>query len=1260
MLRLLIYILIVCSSIIYSQDLSYKYYSNEDGLPERQVYDVVQDTTGLMWFATEAGIMTYDGTEWKLLKDEYPELDYRMIKIKLDSEGNVYFLPYSSIHDIIRVKNDKIDKIPLRYKNNLPFRITDFEVMNGENELKIAVSSGIDSLYLYKNDSTYIVNLKEKPFDYINDISQFNGEFYLATTDGIQVLGFNNNIYIDKFEEDRQAENVLALEILDDGTNIFSAYGLTEKAIFEYRDRERIEITNKVNLPEYFTSRAGYSIKKIKNKEIFYYGEMGMFNKYDKFFNTRLYFPLEDNIRSHGVTSLFEDKENNLWTTSLRGINKIKQNLFVNYTSINGLFKNEVSAVEQFDDGRIVLGHNGGISVLDDKKIHKIPIQNDRTMYDRVLDIDKDKDGNIWFAIERRTLGFLDKSLNLKTIELGDYSIQSLLWDHENTIWISNQYKEIVRLNYKFEKLNTYKYEILNYTRRMYEFSDHNIYICSSLGFHMIDKKDLNSSDIKPIKKGLSCYCAFEDSEATIFVGTKNGLLQQRGIEFEKVNFNNFNLDFPIYSVSKENDSTYWFGTEKGIIRWDKKENNVEQFTMSDGLAGNETNRAANFIDKDGILWIGTDKGLSSFNLKNKRNIIPKPVGELLSVENIEGEKFKLNEELEFPYNQNNLFFKYRGYSYLDETKNIFRIELTDDDNEIIFFNETRETKYLINNIDPGKYYFRFQFKNAKGIWSEPITSALIKINSPFYKEPWAITGVFIFFGVFFFYIYDYISSKKYSKDLEKKVEERTLLLSVSEKRHKKLLETSPVAIVITDSFNSIIFCNEQTYSQFNFVQGDQIEGRDFSTFINKKSVIDFNEILFGTIKYESVREREIVFNKKNGESFPGMINTSVIFDEVVNRISIIYTVKDISIHKQAELNLQNLNKELEIRVNQKTSEIKGLLTQSPFAIAIFRADGSIEEVNNIFHELFKDNNILEILKNYNVFKDNTLLNSEYFEIVKKIFTEGGSFTSPIIPFMLQENNKADKWIRARLYSIHREGSVVNKVVGMIEDVTERIKMEEISNKLIEQKKYASAVIGAVEKERARISRDLHDGIGQILTGIKIKLDGFEFEHNIEDENLEDVGNLITLAGGEIRNIIYDLHPIVIENYGLLHALKNLCNRIKKDSSFKIVLNELNYSNKLEKQNELPVFRIVQEAFNNIVKHANCKTATLTIREYLDENLLALTVEDDGVGFDINKVSDKCFGLNNLKQRTEFLGGEIEINSEINAGTKIFIKIPFA
>lgn len=204
-----------------------------------------------------------------------------------------------------------------------------------------------------------------------------------------------------------------------------------------------------------------------------------------------------------------------------------------------------------------------------------------------------------------------------------------------------------------------------------------------------------------------------------------------------------------------------------------------------------------------------------------------------------------------------------------------------------------------------------------------------------------------------------------------------------------------------------------------------------------------------------------------------------------------------------------------------------------------------------------------------------------------------------------------------------------------------------------------SALLEGQEKERERLARDLHDGLGGLLSSIKMDLSRISsaLPAKIVQRNaLATVTNNLDGAVDELRGIAHSMMPTMLINYGLSEALREYCDKLKR-AGVPIFFQSFQFDNAMEQSRQLLLYRIAQELINNSIKHAHSTEILVQVQQ--TEASVTLTVEDNGKGFDTTKAYDGA-GLRNVAMRVDLLDGTLDIRSDLGVGTTFTVDCPVA
>ena len=254
------------------------------------------------------------------------------------------------------------------------------------------------------------------------------------------------------------------------------------------------------------------------------------------------------------------------------------------------------------------------------------------------------------------------------------------------------------------------------------------------------------------------------------------------------------------------------------------------------------------------------------------------------------------------------------------------------------------------------------------------------------------------------------------------------------------------------------------------------------------------------------------------------------------------------------------------------------------------------------------------------------------------------------LKILKEEKEKAQELAIERLQSLNDFKETIN--------VNLETQVQKITDNLMKkQQEVNMAYLRGETKERKRIAEELHDGLGGLLSTLKMTIQSFPSPTLVAGRTSKEVLNALDLVNKsleEVRSVSHNMMPSVLSNFGLEKAIENLVEKVNFSSTINIRLDVGIHKERFQSEFEINVFRIVVELLNNIIKHAKATRAEIGLIQ--EKDILILTVKDNGIGFNKSRKANGI-GLNNIRSRVNYMNGILDIKSDA-AGTQIEIKLP--
>jgi PAS domain S-box-containing protein len=421
--------------------------------------------------------------------------------------------------------------------------------------------------------------------------------------------------------------------------------------------------------------------------------------------------------------------------------------------------------------------------------------------------------------------------------------------------------------------------------------------------------------------------------------------------------------------------------------------------------------------------------------------------------------------------------------------------------------------------------------------------------------------------------------------------------------------------------------------------------------------------------------QEEIIQTPASGELRYRQVSASPVRDATGKIIGSVSVVRDITEGKRMEEELRRSRDELEMRVQERTAELRSvslyarsLIETSLDPLVTISVDGKVMDVNRateLVTGVARDQLIGSDFSDY--FTEPEKAREGY----KQVFSEGFVRDYPLA-IRHTSGRRIEVLYNATVYN--NEAGEVQGVFAAARDITERKRTEEAlqatAEALREREKRLSdlstRLLRAQEEERKRIAGELHDTLGSYLGGIKFKVESAMQEiaktPKAATESLNAITPVIQEAIEECRRIQQDLRPSMLDDLGLLPTLSWFCRRFQTlYSGIRVDKEVVIEESEVPPPLKIVVFRITQEAMNNVAKHSKANIVRLCLRK--TDGRMELVVEDNGRGIDLEKILDpksarRGLGLTNMRERTELSGGSFVIESIPGSGTTLRVSWP--
>ncbi|MFD0963142.1 ligand-binding sensor domain-containing protein [Pseudofulvibacter geojedonensis] len=789
---LLLLLLLVTNSFAQYNNINFKNLSSKDGLSQNTIYKIFQDSRGFFWFGTEDGLNKYDGYKFKLFNDSHNIdtniFDKEIRFIDEDSNGEIWFGANKVLNKFNRNTNS-IQEYHLNAKTNaLEGDYINVFLIDNQDRIWVGTNKGV---FLSEGNGFKEVKAKSKSLPNLKLITQDkNGTIWLVYDDGIYQY-LNNDLEL-TFSINLDANIGFSFGAILEGNDRLWLGSNLGVYVFNIKEKELTKVVSKKN-EEFNTVPISAFCKDKKGST--WVGTMGsgLFkidyqSKHDYTITQYAKRSIDaPRLSSNHIHDIYIDKSNVLWVgTVLGGVNK--GTLDVNFDHFKTDFK-ELNIVEpdpvfslcedQYNNLWIGTYGNGLYKLDKETRTYAYypGTKKDKSGFTgrQVYNITEDLKGNMWFSTSNG--GILKYKRETNTFDVFEHEnlkqeklINSVVFKESNgNIWIGTWTQGVYFYNTSTKELKHFKDTlakptdiVTGWVNYIFEDLDKNhLWISYENGLHVIDlRSDIvykldNTVNANNGLKSNYIYSIYKDSDSSFWLGTESGLVQVLDYQLK----NNHKLELKTRTYTKKdgllNEVAYgmleddynnlWVSTNNGLVKFNRQTKEIKTYLDSDGLQANEFNMGAFYKNKSGEFLFGGINGITAFypNKIQNNKVEPKVaitefrVLNEVVVPSVDGRINKdINEveELEINFKDNVFSFELAALEYTNPENNQYAYKLEGFEDKWNYIKTRRDITFT--NLDPGKYQLKVKASNNDGVWSKEKVIK-IQIPPPFWKTIW-------------------------------------------------------------------------------------------------------------------------------------------------------------------------------------------------------------------------------------------------------------------------------------------------------------------------------------------------------------------------------------------------------------------------------------------------------------------------------------------------------------------------------------------
>lgn len=733
-----------------------------------------------------------------------------------------------------------------------------------------------------------------------------------------------------------------------------------------------------------------------------------------------------------------------------------------------------------------------------------------------------------------------------------------------------------------------------------------------------------------------------------------------------------------VYAILEDGHGRLWLSTSNGLSRFDPRTETFRNYDQYDGLPSNSFEASVAAQGPNGEMLFGTSSGLVAFypdQIQDDLSVPPvvitdfllanKPVA--IGEDSVLRQAIEVTDKLALSYEDRVVSFEFAALSYATPQKNRYRYMLEGFDTEWVEVGSDRRL-VTYTNLDPGDYVFRVLGSNADGIWNTVGATLPLTITPPWWQALWfrASALVLILGAVAGGLAWQQYQAQVQQRRLEAMVVERTRELQDARHQISTLFDNSPLGIIVTQLSGEILAVNRAIQRITGYTEGELLELNVRSLYAR---VEQRNQLLGELDKAGFVADFGIQLRRRDDSLFFASLSLSWL--EMGGQKVVLGITEDVTDQVEARAALTSLHEVsydlATIPDRRKLIErsLQRLHTIVDFqrAFAVVMDDGEPNALQIQFSPAAQPAMAVEhVPVDHWSYLDTFVANPEiaYVEDVRASDTIQAAMAAIQNDRFAGALKASRSWLRLPLISGERTTGMLNLMhdeaghytaldIELAHTFANHLAVALENIHLNEQTRDVAAA-----NERARIARELHDSVTQTLFTASVLAEAtpriWDKDRELAQHNMGNLSQLLRSALIEMRSLLLELRMGAQPQQTLDQLLRSLADVVQVRGNLAVEL-QVDGDRTLSADVTLALYRIAQEATNNVIKHSEATSVVVTLRRKTDG--VELRIKDDGRGFDIKGISTGHLGINIMGERIKEIGGSLHIQSEVGRGTEV-------